>query len=98
MVRAERRLVVAARVAKPVDARDLKSLGIRSHAGSIPAPSTLRLRRILVVNNWHRELRQEWREAQACRRRARGMMAVVVTGRLLPAPLPLTAASRLIDS
>jgi len=28
-----------ARVAKPVDARDLKSLGIRSHAGSIPAPS-----------------------------------------------------------
>ncbi len=29
----------SARVAKPVDARDLKSLGIRSHAGSIPAPS-----------------------------------------------------------
>src|SRR6266550_3356557 len=30
----------SARVAKPVDARDLKSLGINSHAGSIPAPST----------------------------------------------------------
>ena len=30
----------SARVAKLVDARDLKSLGIRSHAGSIPAPST----------------------------------------------------------
>src|SRR2546423_11868685 len=29
----------SARVAKPVDARDLKSLGINSHAGSIPAPS-----------------------------------------------------------
>src|SRR3954469_5516584 len=29
-----------ARVAKLVDARDLKSLGIRSHAGSIPSPST----------------------------------------------------------
>jgi hypothetical protein len=29
----------SARVAKSVDARDLKSLGIRSHAGSIPAPS-----------------------------------------------------------
>ena len=33
------RLAVAARVAKPVDARDLKSLGKKSHAGSIPAPS-----------------------------------------------------------
>src|SRR5437667_1927185 len=29
----------SARVAKSVDARDLKSLGINSHAGSIPAPS-----------------------------------------------------------
>ena len=35
-----RRFSPAARVAKPVDARDLKSLGIKSHAGSIPAPST----------------------------------------------------------
>src|ERR1700716_2069436 len=30
----------SARVAKLVDARDLKSLGTNSHAGSIPAPST----------------------------------------------------------
>src|SRR5204863_6600500 len=34
-----------ARVAKPVDARDLKSLGKNSHAGSIPAPSMKRFSR-----------------------------------------------------
>src|SRR5438034_3692392 len=33
----------SARVAKSVDARDLKSLGINSHAGSIPAPSISQL-------------------------------------------------------
>ena len=44
-VRSARWLVFSARVAKPVDARDLKSLGKNSHAGSIPAPSTLTSRR-----------------------------------------------------
>src|SRR3954466_617443 len=39
----------SARVAKPVDARDLKSLGTNSHAGSIPAPSIRQSRLLRLV-------------------------------------------------
>src|SRR4030088_2453756 len=71
----------SARVAKLVDARDLKSLGIRSHAGSIPPPgiriSAFRLTSVLRRGG------------------ERGGMLLILSPSL-PAPHRLTTAQQLI--